>query len=127
MRTLLSAHAVGLLVLATLSACASESLVQQQARLKGASEQQILACMGAPHSRTTVAENDIWSYRGQRVTGTSFQFENPAGGTWSPGTHNYACQIDLYMEGGRVARVSNTASKSGEAKACLRLISNCTQ
>ena len=41
--------------------------------------------------------------------------------------HNYACQIDLYMEGGRVARVRNTASKSGEAKACLRLISNCTQ
>ena len=123
MCALFSALAVGLLFL---SACASERLVQQQAALKGASEQQILACMGAPHSRTTVAENDIWSYRGQWVTG-SFQYENPAGGTWSPGPSIYACQIDLYMEGARVARVRNTASKPGEANACRRLISNCTQ
>ena len=126
MRAPLPVLAVGLLFLGTLSACAGESLVQQQAVLKGVSEQQILACMGAPHSRMTVAEGDIWSYRGQWATG-SFQYVNPAGGTWSPGPSIYVCQIDLYMEGARVARVRNTASKPGEAAVCRRLISNCTQ
>jgi len=99
---------------AALGGCAferAEVAQKAQASMIGMPKEQVLACMGAPASRATEGNTEVWGYNsgnGMAVTSASY---GRYGGTAVSSSR--FCNVNIVMTGGQVSAVNYTGPTGG--------------
>jgi outer membrane protein assembly factor BamE (lipoprotein component of BamABCDE complex) len=114
----------------------AEVASEAQNKIVGMSNEQVLACMGAPERQATVGDTEVWSYISGGDTST---FGNATGSANETGhtnvfgsshsIHRY-CVVNIVMRAGRVAAVHYTGRTGGlltQGEECAFAVENCIQ
>lgn len=132
-----------LFLLLLLGLCATACSVERaevaseaQNKMVGMSNEQLLACMGAPDRQATIGDTEVWSYISGGDTST---FANATGSTNETGyTHVFGsshsihryCVVNIVTKSGRVAAVHYTGRTGGlltRGEECAFAVQNCVQ
>jgi hypothetical protein len=126
----------------SISGCSSsrfgraEVATQAKAQMIGMSQEQVLACMGAPAQHAAVGQTEVWSYPsgGDTTTvSTANGSVDAAGNASAFGTsqsaHRY-CVVNVVMTAGKVSAVNYTGRTGGwasQGEQCAFAVQNCLQ
>ena len=134
-----SALSLLLLIALTATACSiqrAKVASEAQSKMVGMSEQQVLACMGAPERQAAVGDTEVWAYTSGGDTST---FGNASGSTNETGqtnvigsshsVHRY-CIVNIVMTARHVTAVNYTGRTGGlisRGEQCAFAVQNCVQ